>query len=442
MTYSDPSAIPPHATPLPGRQRFRRSRRTVLILGSCLTLVAGTGLLLYLWPDPAHPQPLVIDVADTVLDGQDLSRPVVIAADRVTLRRVTVRTGGSAAIRIRPGVTGALIEDSTIRCVSHSTDGIVPGNYTARRVHTYGCREPFLRSTDAPAMIIDSTRDGKPYPGDQSGLGLAPSPPTRAPDGGSSAGSLTTPPTPIDYWPGPTTTGVPAGTVLRDSGSLDLRTAGQVVSGLNVKGCVIVRANNVVIRNSKITCTSTTFSIRVYEPAINLLVENVEINGSGKNSTTVCCGEYTLRRVNIYNSIDGPRLGNRTNILDSWIHDLTRVTGSHNDTLQVTGASNMVVRHNRLEPYKLSTNDPMNACIMVGSTTAPSVSNLLFEDNYCNGGNYSIGVRTDLTATNCVFRKNKYGRNYRYGIIARPNQAGIVWDKPTNVWFDNGLPVL
>jgi hypothetical protein len=128
--------------------------------------------------------------------------------------------------------------------------------------------------------------------------------------------------------------------------------------------------------------------------------------------------------------------------VDSWIHDLARVPSSHNDTLQTTGGSDIAVRHNRLEPYKPSTNDPFNACIMIGSTTADAVRNLIFDNNYCNGGNYSIGVRDDLIASNIVIRNNKFGRNYRYGIIARPNQTGILWDRPTNVWFDTGLPVV
>ena len=250
------------------------------------------------------------------------------------------------------------------------------------------------------------------------------------------------PPTPITYWPGPTTTGVPAGTVLVNSGSLTLRTDGQVVTNLNITGCVSVHARNVIIRKSRISCSSTTFSVLTYDTAVNLVLEDVEINGMNRNSTAVCCSNYTLRRVNIYNVIDGPRLTNNTTIVDSWVHDLYRVDASHNDTLQTTGGNNITIRHNRLEPYRASTGDPFNACLMIGSTTAPAVTNLIFTDNYCNGGNWSIGVRTDLVASNVSFRNNKYGRDYRYGIIARPNQAGIIWERTTNVWFDTGLPVL
>ncbi|MBO4205212.1 hypothetical protein, partial [Micromonospora echinofusca] len=431
-----PDPVPPPA---------RRPRRgpLALVSSACLFVLVVAGYLFAVGPGTAHAERLVLDEADVVVWGQTIRRPVEIAADRVTLRRVSVQAGGGTAIRIRPGVTGTVIEDSEIRCTSRGTDGIAEGNYSAIRVRTFGCREPFRGSPDTPVAVVDSTRDGTPYPDRSPGSDPTDTLVAPGPIGSSEAagtrGTVDAPPgvqvapTPITYWPGPTTTGVPAGTVLRNSGSLTLTVPGQVVSGLNITGCVTVQASNVVIRRSKITCSSTTYSIRVLAPAINLVVEDVEINGTGRTSATVCCGEYTLRRVNIYNTIDGPRLGNRTNIFDSWIHDLTRVTGSHNDLMQTTGASNMVIRRNRLDAYKVSTADPMNACLMIGSEIGPSVTNLLFEDNYCNGGNYSIGVRTDLVGSNIRFRINKFGRNYRYGII---------WDRPTNVWFDNGLPVI
>jgi hypothetical protein len=250
------------------------------------------------------------------------------------------------------------------------------------------------------------------------------------------------PPTPITYWPSASNTGVPAGTVLRNSGSLALRTAGQVVTGLNIAGCVTVYASNVKITRSRITCNSTTYSVRALGGVRGLVMEDVEINGGGLNSAAVCCSDFVIRRANIYNVIDGPRLGNNTTVIDSYIHNLARVPSSHNDSFQTTGGDNILIQHNRIETYNATLKDPMNACLMIGSTTAPSVTNLLMTDNYCNGGNYSIGVRTDLVASNVRITRNKFGRNYRYGVIARPSQAGIFWERSSNVWFDNGLPVV
>lgn len=455
---------PPGTRPSPGdrptsgrRPRRHRAKRPplLIIIGLCLAVVATAGYTAWiaLSPDERH-APLVITEPGRLVADQTIEREIEIAADNVTLRNVVINAGGAAAIRVRPGVQGTVIEDSEIRCITKETDGIVPGGYTALRVRAHGCRNPFTQTADAPATITDAEHNGQPYEADAPPaptatgvptpppgvgvLGAAPSASASAsPSKSAGGGSAALP----SSWPSARNTGVPAGTKLRASGSLQLEKNGQVVTGLDINGCVDVRAKNVTIRKSRINCDRSTYSIRTHDGATNLVVEDVEINGGGNNSAAVCCGNYTLRRVNIHNVIDGPRLGSNVTIVDSWIHDLARVSGSHNDALQTTGATNIVVRHNRLDTYRPSTGDPFNACLMIGSTTGPQVANLTFEDNYCNGGNYSIGIRTDLNASNVVFRRNVFGRDFRYGVVAHPDHPGITWED-SNVYLDNKKPVV
>ena len=242
-------------------------------------------------------------------------------------------------------------------------------------------------------------------------------------------------------WPDASNTGVPEGLALTKAESLDLVTDGEVVTGLDIEGCVDVHAKNVTIRQSRITCDRKTWAVRTYDTTENLILEDVEIDGSGVNSTAVCCDNYTLRRVDVHNVIDGPRLGNNVTVVESWIHDLARTDKSHNDALQTTGGTAIVVKHNRLDLYDKATKDPFNACLMVGSTTVPLVRDLVFEDNYCNGGNYSIGIRDDLKAQSVTFRRNVFGRDFRYGVVAHPDHPGITW-ADTNLWADSRKPVL
>jgi len=409
---------------------------------------------------------VTVTKAGTVIDGQSINGYLYVKANDVTIRNTTIRYGGYHSLRVFPGFTGTRIEDTKIFCEQKKTNGVVFGNYTAVRVELHGCRNGFMYSPSAPATIIDSTWNGVKINVD--GGDIAPPPPPTAPTPGPTPSATPTPtptatakPTPKpsatrptappppaggpgpgipDSFPGPSNTGVPDGTALKSSGGLTLSKAGQVVSGLDIKGCVTVTAKNVTIRKSKITCGSN-YSIKVSDPNANLMVEDVTIDGMGKNSATVCCGGYTLKRVEIFNTIDGPRLGTNSKVIDSWIHHLTRASGSHNDAMQTTAGSNIVVRHNTIEAYNPSTKDPFNACLMIGSTTGPSVTNLVFEQNYCNGGNYSIGVRTDLNGSGIVFRDNLYGRNYRYGVIARTTQSGISWDRGSNLFADTRKPV-
>lgn len=241
-------------------------------------------------------------------------------------------------------------------------------------------------------------------------------------------------------WPGPENTGVPAGTQLTASGSITVTENGAVLSGLDITGCVDVQASDVTIQASRITCDRADDSaIRVQDGA-GILLEDVEIDGTGVTGATICCGNYTIRRANIHNTIDGPRLGSNTVVEDSWIHHLARVEGSHNDALQTNGGSNIVVRNNRLEAYNPVTGDPFNAAIMIGSESA-ALSDLLFEDNYCNGGNYTIGLREDTNAADVVIRRNTFGHDHRYGVVARTSHPGVTWDDSTNVYADTGDPV-
>ncbi|RKR88219.1 hypothetical protein BDK92_2527 [Micromonospora pisi] len=390
----------------------------------------------------------------TVVDGAAINGYLHVRANNVTIKNSTIRYGGAShALRIFDGFSGTVIEDTKIHCGSARTNGVVFGNYTARRVQVFGCRHGFMYSDSAPATIVESTWNGKAVTAGAE-IGPAPEAPaesTATPSARPSA-TRTTAPAPSsapppeaigsipESFPGPNNTGVPSGVTLKASGSINAVRDGQVFTGLDIKGCVTVTAKNVVLRKSRISCGGL-YSIRT-KGAVNLLVEDVEINGQGTNSAAVCCGDYTLRRVEITNTIDGPRLGNNTVIENSWIHHLSRASGSHNDALQTTGASNIVVRGNSLETYNPITRDPFNACIMIGSTTGPVVSNLTFENNYCNGGNYSIGIREDLNGSNIRFRQNVFGRDFRFGVVARPTQAGISWDKPSNVWADDRRPVV
>nr|MDT0657778.1 hypothetical protein [Micromonospora sp. DSM 115978] len=400
----------------------------------------------------------------TVLDGRHVDGYIHIKANNVTVKNLTVRYHGDYSIRIFDGFSGTVVKNTRIYCTAAKTNGIVFGNYTAVGVHVFGCVKAFIYSDDVPANIAGSTWNGRPVtarppvapvpdrpqpadpadsadrpPAASSSTGQPADDPVTEPAGAQPADEVGTAAVPSGF-PGPNNTGVPAGTTLRPSGSITVTTNGQVLDSLDINGCVLVSAANVVIRKTRIRC-GVTYGIRTLN-ARNLLVEDSEVDGMGRIQVAVCCGDYTLRRVEITNAIDGPRLGTNTVVENSWIHHLKRLPGSHNDTLQTTGASNIVVRGNTLEPYNPATRDPMNACLMIGSTTGPIVSNLLFERNYCNGGNYSIGIRTDLNGSGIRIRNNVYGRNHRYGVVARLTHAGLTWDRPTNVYADSLQPVV
>lgn len=292
----------------------------------------------------------------------------------------------------------------------------------------------------APTAQADQPRGAAPAARPTDNLAPGTNQPTQEPDSPSAPGKPG--PTGPSGFPGPDNTGVPAGTTLRDSGSITVTEAGTVISGLNINGCVNIRASDVTIQKSKISCARENgAAIQVDNGNKGILLVDVEVDGRGVTGSTICCGGYTIRRANLHNSLDGPRMGSNTVVEDSWIHHLSRVEGSHNDTIQTTGGSNITVRNNRLDVYNPTTNDLFNAAMMLGSESAP-LRNVLFENNYCNGGNYTINIRNDTDAANVVFRNNTFGKDYRYGIVSGASHPGVTWDRQSNVFADTNEPVL
>lgn len=229
------------------------------------------------------------------------------------------------------------------------------------------------------------------------------------------------PPTPVR--PGPSTTGVPAGTTLRPSGPLTVTAPGTVIEGLDIVGCVVVAADDVVIRASRIRCRAGAggLAVRVADGAERLVVEDTEIDGLGSTGVGVGWTSYTLRRVNIHGVADGARFGHRVTIEGSWIHDMAQIGSLHADAVQTTSASSTVIRGNFLDPTNRSTGSRHNAAVMLGSETGTrAVRDVLVEGNVLGGGNYSLNLSASITAEGLVVRDNVFDPTARYGPVVAP----------------------
>ncbi len=244
----------------------------------------------------------------------------------------------------------------------------------------------------------------------------------------------------------PEDTGVPPGVTLRESGPLRLVDDGAVVDGLDVDGCVTVRADDVTIRNSRIRCgkDGVTLAVEVEDDSEGLVVESSEIDGLGRAEVGVGWGSYTLRKVDIHGTADGARFGHRVRVEQSWIHDMARIGDLHSDALQTTSAGDVVIVGNVLDPAQRGDGDPgepdyNNAGLMLGSETGTKqVRDVLVEHNRFDGGNYSLNVRGDIDAEGVVIRDNVFGDGSRYGAVIAPSSVEL---GPGNVLERSGAPV-
>jgi hypothetical protein len=238
-------------------------------------------------------------------------------------------------------------------------------------------------------------------------------------------------------FPGPSNTGITAGTKLTTvTGDYVVKTDGAVLEGLNILGCVDVRASNVTIRNTRVACQKDQGSIRLWDGETNLLVEDSEIDGLGLGRGTYADGGgLTLRRTNIHNVYDGPRVGSNSVIEDNWIHDLVRTGVSHDDAFQTTGATNVVIRHNSAQSYSFDVQDPHNSVMMLDTSVKPYLSNWTISDNYFDGGAVALNMNPKVQGlSNFVVQNNTFGPNIRHKQVSLGfARSGVNW-VTTNIW--------
>lgn len=173
--------------------------------------------------------------------------------------------------------------------------------------------------------------------------------------------------------PGPTNTGVPAGTQLRPHyGDIVVTQPGTVIDGLDVFGFITVRTTDVTIRNSRVRGSgpgsfNTGLINANHRDVRRLVIEDVTlvpdhpsvwING-------VIGHDFTARRVNTYHVVDGFNIYNihgtaaNVRVESSWVHDLAYFSPdpnhsdnrTHNDAVQIQGGSNVQIVGNMLSAW-------------------------------------------------------------------------------------------
>ena len=224
-------------------------------------------------------------------------------------------------------------------------------------------------------------------------------------------------------------TGVPAGTTLKDSGSVTVSTDGAVISGLNVKGTVTISASNVTLKNSRITGKGFAI-VRVSDSAKNVTVQDVEIDGlgfSGEGNSMGVIGPATVQRADITGVENGLTPGSGSVLRDNWIHGLAAPGSPHIDGVQIDGGlSNIRVEHNNIDMHEWT----QTSAVMIDNYFGP-INGVTVNDNLLVGGGYtaySDGQFSGGTIQNVSFTNNRMGRGY-YGY------ASIVKNSP--VWSGN-----
>jgi hypothetical protein len=231
-----------------------------------------------------------------------------------------------------------------------------------------------------------------------------------APDTNDAATSMTE--------PGASNTGPTDPGALKASGSITITTDGAIVENVDVSGSITIQANNVTLRNFRVNASGS-WAVQVMGGYTNALIEDGEVTGDADG---LWLREVTLQRVEIHNmGQDGMKgLGDNVTIEGCWIHNLGMSSGAHADGIQIMNGSHYVIRGNNFDMpwyfvangqrYLANSNFFLNA-YPVGSAT---VSDILIDSNWLNGGNFSIYA---LGQSDTVVTNNVFGADSQYGLL-------------------------
>lgn len=235
-------------------------------------------------------------------------------------------------------------------------------------------------------------------------------------------------------WPDATNSGVRDQAALERSGSVTVTTDGAVIENLDINGRIIVKADNVTIRNVRVTGNA---SHLIRNHGRDLLVEDTTLIGQRPCAAGIAFTNYTARRVDISGCADGLKANSDVVIEDSYIHELRKWSGTHNDGIQGTGGSNIVIRNNRIE-------GPLRASVSAIKFDSLNrhLDNVTIEENLIAGGGFSIYLEagegmdppTNARIINNVFVEGSMTWNW---IRVDHDRSQLV---SGNVW-DDGRPV-
>ena len=194
--------------------------------------------------------------------------------------------------------------------------------------------------------------------------------------------------------------GVPAGTILTASGSITVTTPGTVIDGKDITGTVTISADNVTIRNSRITVTGagcgpsdTCGNAAIYvRGPYTVHAFNVELTAAPPTRVEHAIrnaegGTLDLDKVYQHGTIDALCFCGNATIKNSYSKITESIAGDHLENIYTDDAT-LVATHNTL-----LNDEPQTANIFANTNNAsdaPCKNHLAISNNLLAGGGFAI----------------------------------------------------
>jgi hypothetical protein len=185
------------------------------------------------------------------------------------------------------------------------------------------------------------------------------------------------------------------------TGSLTISTAGTVIDGKAINGCLRILAINVTIRNSRITCAGGGWA-GVYADdapsAANLRIDHVEITCVDGHRHGVWVHGATITNAYIHDCENAGEINGNTVVRDSYL--VAREVGDgHADDLQSQGGSDVIIEHNTFAGL-----NPITSSII---SNPDGNSRWTLTDNFFSAGAYTLYCPENVGNT-WVVRNNRF----------------------------------
>jgi hypothetical protein len=257
----------------------------------------------------------------------------------------------------------------------------------------------------------------------------------------------------VNAKPGPDNTGVPAGVALRVvTGDQVFTTDNQVVSGLDIRGYVRIRAHNVTIMNSIIRggAPRCNAAVLFVESGQSATIQDSEISPSQPNACLdgIWATNANLWRLDIHHVVDGVKAFDNVKLRESYIHDLSWFASdpnqgggpTHNDTVQTyQGNRNVFIVQNTLLAGTKG-----NAAYQVTQDGGRASTNLRIEKNWLDGGGCTLNFSHKggpVPMTGIYVIGNRFGRGSTFNCPILISTQTVLTQNTGNVWDDTGTPI-
>ncbi|UQA57191.1 right-handed parallel beta-helix repeat-containing protein [Polyangium aurulentum] len=240
-------------------------------------------------------------------------------------------------------------------------------------------------------------------------------------------------------WPDKTNTGIPAGTPALTVIENDLHTEmdGQVFDAVELRGRLYVDHKNITIRRS-LLIGDEYYAVYATETASGLTIEDCEIY-----SGVLSPDNTTVRRSHTHagpgmTRNDGYQFGASHVLLEDNLFDgLAPTPDAHVDGIQDMGGTDIVFRHNWVDPSVPPANDgAVNAAIFVSPEGGAPSADVTVECNMLLGGGSWYPLRIYNTTGSVVVRGNRFDRNFLGVPVDLVETTVTTWGD--NAYSDNG----